>query len=71
VPADIAADVDTYAAGVEAYAAALAGVDLSTITDPATQERLEQAGAALEAPAVVAAQDAIETWFRETCPAGE
>ena len=71
VPSSIAADVDTYAAGVEAYAAALAGVDLSSITDPATQERLEQAGDALEAPDVVAAQDNIETWFKDTCPTGE
>jgi hypothetical protein len=68
VPEAIAADFDTYAQGVEAYTAALEGIDLSTITEPATQEKLEQAGQALSTPEVTAAQDALEAYFRETCP---
>jgi len=68
VPAEIAGDFDTYASGVQAFAAALEGVDLSDLENPATRQRVIAAGEALESPEVTEAQAAIEAYFARTCP---
>ena len=69
VPAVVASDFDTYAAGVQAYADSLKDIDLATISDPQTQQRLTEASQALESPAMVAAARNIEQYFAATCPA--
>jgi hypothetical protein len=69
VPAAVAADFDTYAAGVQAFAAALNGVDLTDLQSATTRQQLVAAQASLETTEVKAAEDAIQRWFSETCPA--
>lgn len=69
LPSSVSADFQTYMAGVDAYAAAVADIDVSDITDPATQQALEAAGAELEAPDVQSALDRIQTFLHDTCPA--
>lgn len=69
VPAAIATDFDTYSAGVQAFAAALQDVDLTDLQSAATRQQLVTAQAALETPQVTAAEDTIQRWFSETCPA--
>lgn len=69
VPADVVADFDTYAEGVQAYAEALKGVDVTDLSDPATQQQVSDAAEALESPSMTAAEDNIEKYFAATCPA--
>jgi hypothetical protein len=69
VPAAIAADFDTYAAGVQAYGEALKGVDLTDMSDPATLRKVQAASQKLESPEMNAAADALERYFADTCPA--
>ena len=68
VPPAIAADFDTYAAGVQAFATALKGVDLTDLQSATTRQQLVAAQASLETPEVKGAEDAIQRWFAETCP---
>ena len=68
LPDAVAADFETYLAGVVAYADAVEGIDVSTITDPATRQALEDAGQKLEAPDVQGALDGIQTFLNRTCP---
>ncbi len=70
VPAAIAADFETYAAGVQAYGEALKGIDLTNLSDPATLQKVETASQKLESPEMNAAADAIEQYFADTCPPG-
>jgi hypothetical protein len=70
VPAAIAADFDTYAAGVQAYGEALKGIDLANMSDPATLQKVQAASQKLESSEMNAAADALEQYFADTCPAG-
>ncbi len=69
LPEAVAGDFETYLAGVVAYADAVEGIDVATITDPATRQALEDAGQKLEAPDVQGALDRIQAYLNETCPA--
>ncbi len=68
VPAAIAADFDTYATGVQAFATALKGVDLTDLQSTTTRQQLVAAQASLETPEVTAAETSIKRWFSVTCP---
>jgi outer membrane murein-binding lipoprotein Lpp len=70
VPAAIATDFETYAAGVQAYGEALKGIDLTNLSDPATLQKIEAASQKLESPEMNAAADALEQYFADTCPTG-
>ena len=68
IPSEIKDDFDTYAAGIQAYADAMQGVNFEDILDPAVQQKLEDASAMLDTPEMQQASDNIEKYFDETCP---
>jgi outer membrane murein-binding lipoprotein Lpp len=69
VPAAIASDFETYAAGVQAYGEALKGIDLTNLSDPATMQKIDVASQELESSEMTAAADSLEQYFATTCPA--
>ena len=67
IPEEISGDFETYAAGIQAYADAMKGMDSSNILDPEVQSQMEEAGAELETPEMEEAQANIEAYFEQEC----
>jgi hypothetical protein len=67
IPEEIRGDFETYAAGIQAYADAMKGMDSSNILDPEFQSQMEEAGAELETPEMEEASANIEAYFAAEC----
>jgi hypothetical protein len=67
IPASEQDDFQTVATAYHQYAEAVKGIDFTDLLNPATQDKLKQAGAALDDPSVKAAQDRIDAYFKTTC----
>jgi len=68
IPSEIRDDFDVYADGMEEYANAMKGADLSDIFDPETQQKFEQAGEILDSDEMQQASENIEAYFERVCP---
>jgi len=69
-PGDIKDEMQTMANALNDLAEGLEGVDLANpaaLTDPAVQQRLAEAGEAIDTDALNDAQEAVEAWFDENC----
>jgi hypothetical protein len=67
IPDEIRGDFETYAAGIQAYADAMKGMDSSNILDPEFQSRMEEAQAEMETSEMEEAQANIEAYFEQEC----
>lgn len=70
LPSDYDSDLDTLEVAYKEFASAMAGIDLNAVDSmsPEQQAALLAASQKLEEPAVVAAQERIQTYFDTSCP---
>jgi hypothetical protein len=67
VPADLQDDYDTLSAAYDEFAQALEGLSLSDLVNPATQQALQDASAAIESDDVQAAQENLQEYYESNC----
>ena len=67
IPEAVRGDFQTVATAYQKYAEAIKGVDYADVLNPDTQNKIKQAGDALDDPAVKDAQARIDAYFSTTC----
>ena len=67
VPSEIRSDWTTIVAGIRTYADAVKGIDTANITDPATQQKLMDASAAMDDAQFLQATNNIDAWTAKNC----
>ena len=68
VPSAIRDDWKTIVAAIKSYADAMKGIDMKNLMDPATQEKLTKAAAAMDDAKFKKASDNIDAWVAKNCP---
>lgn len=71
VPSEIRDDWKTIVSAIKEYVAAIEDIDMSDVTkltDPATMEKLEKAGAALQSQKYMEASEKLDQWTQKNCP---
>jgi hypothetical protein len=68
VPTEIRNDWTIIVAGITTYANSVKGIDTSNITDPATQQKLMDASAAMDDAKFLQATNNIDAWTAKNCP---
>ncbi len=68
VPSEIRGDWTTIVAGIKTYADAVKGIDMTNVTDPATQQKLMDASAAMDDAKFLQATNNIDAWTAKNCP---
>jgi hypothetical protein len=68
VPTEIRNDWTIIVAGITTYANSVKGIDTSNITDPATQQKLMDASAAMDDAKFLQATNNIDAWTTKNCP---
>lgn len=67
IPEELQSDFDTVAKAYKAYGDELKGLDFSDLLNPDTQKKLEDASNQLDSAEVKAAQDHIDSYFKDKC----
>jgi len=67
IPDEIKGEFQTVADAYKAYGDELKGLNLGDLLNPDTQQKLQDASAKIDSPEVKAAQDKINTYFKDKC----